>query len=111
MNSCMSIHEQIDMLTECLWNLIYQYPEESYKSRFEMNTLGRVIDGTLERVLENGKIAGIRVIAHGYLTANFIVVIELTDIRTWNRMQELAFRIRRDIAIKTISVTDTLPYL
>ena len=76
-----------------------------------MNTPGRVIDGTIERVLNNGKIAGIRVIAHGYLNTNFIVVIEPTDIRTWNKMQELAFRIRRDIAIKTISDTDTFPYL
>ena len=77
-----------------------------------MNTLGRVIDGWMERELDgDGRINGIRVVAHGYLTANFIVNIELPDIRNWTLFQELAFKIRRDIAIKTISITDTFPYL
>ena len=112
MSVVMTIQQQVDALTQCLWNLIYQYPEESYKSRFEMNTPGRVIDGWLERELDgDGRINGIRVVAHGYLTANFIVCIALPDIRNWTLFQELAFKIRRDIAIKTISVTDTFPYL
>ena len=112
MQGVMTIQQQVDALTQCLWDLIYQYPEASYKSPFALHTKGRVIDGWLERELDgDGRITGIRVVAHGYLTANFIVCIALPDIRNWTLFQELAFKIMRDIAIKTISVTDTFPYL
>lgn len=113
MPEVMTIQQQVDALTQCLWDLIYQYPEESYRSHFELNTKGRVIDGYLERELYNDKLKGIRVVAHGYLTANFVVDVgdDLNKVYNWTKFQELAFCIRREIAFRTISVTGHFSYL